>query len=48
VRVRYITAVNRLRAIAKEAGYDQLYRDCLDVIRNEGANCFISISSSGE
>lgn len=46
VRVRYITSVNRLRAIAKSAGYDALYRDCLDVIRREGANCFISVDGS--
>ena len=42
VSMRYITAVNRLREIAYDTGDEKLYRLCVDVIRVEGAGCFVT------
>lgn len=43
VEHRYIRSVNRLRSIAQQHGYDSLYQICLDIIRREGGNCFVSV-----
>ncbi len=42
VSVRYIRAINRLRAITKDHAYTRLYELCLDVIKKEGGGCFVS------
>jgi hypothetical protein len=42
VELRYISSINRLREIAKASGYEELYRDCVSVIRDEGAGCFLT------
>jgi hypothetical protein len=31
-----------LREIAKSQGYDRLYRDCVSIIRDEWAGCFLA------
>ena len=46
VSFRYITALNRLKEIAKALGYTQLYQDCLDIIKKEGKGCFVSVDVS--
>lgn len=43
VAIRYIRAMNRLRSISKEQGYDRLYDICLDVIKHEGGGCFVTL-----
>lgn len=43
VEYRYIRSINRLRSIAERHGYEPLYQDCLDIIRREGGNCFVSV-----
>lgn len=43
VEYRYIRAINRLRAIAKSQNYDELYHIALEVIKKNGAGCFVSI-----
>lgn len=43
LKYRYIRAVNRLREIAKNEGYDDLYRAMIDTIRREGGGCFICL-----
>lgn len=43
VSLKYLTAINRLRVLAKKLKEDSLYGQCLDIIRQEGANCFVSI-----
>lgn len=42
VELRYISSINRLREIAKNEGYEALYRNCVSVIRDEGAGCFLT------
>jgi hypothetical protein len=42
VACKYLRAVNRLRAIAKESGQAALYEKALDVVKIEGGNCFVS------
>ncbi len=42
VELRYISSINRLREVAKFQGYEGLYRDCVSVIRDEGAGCFLT------
>ncbi len=42
VELRYISSINRLREIAKSQGYDRLYRDCVSIIRDEWAGCFLA------
>lgn len=42
VAIRYIRAMNRLREISKNHGYDRIYDIALDVIKKEGGGCFVS------
>ena len=42
VSLRYIRAINRLRALAKNQGYTRLYEISLDVIKKEWGGCFVS------
>jgi len=42
VSMKYITALNRLRAIAKDMNNKQLYEMCIDIIKQEGGGCFVS------
>lgn len=42
VELRYISSINRLREIAKAQGYEALYQDCVSIIRDEGAGCFLT------
>lgn len=41
VKYRYIRAVNRLRQIARDNGYENLYEMTKELIRNEGGGCFL-------
>lgn len=41
VSLRYITAINRLRSIAKEMGNAPLYEMCIDIIKQEWGGCFV-------
>lgn len=41
VSLRYITAINRLRSIAKEMGNTPLYEMCIDIIKQEWGGYFI-------
>ncbi|MDD2516273.1 MAG: hypothetical protein PHF46_03025 [Candidatus Gracilibacteria bacterium] len=43
VRLRYITSINRLRKMAQEGGYDELYKKTLEIIKNAGSGCFMSV-----
>ena len=43
VRYRYIRAMNRIRKIAKDHGYDRLYEMSLDIIRREGGGCYLNL-----
>ncbi len=43
VRYRYIRAINRLRVLARDNGYDELYQKTLDIIRDEGGGCYLNI-----
>jgi len=43
VRIKYISAINRLRIITQNNKLDNLYKICLDIIKNEWANCFLSL-----
>ncbi len=43
IKIRYISSINRLRSISKNNNYDKLYSDCLDIIKVEWANCFLSL-----
>ena len=43
VRYRYIRAMNRLRVIARDQGYDDLYQKTLQAIKWEGGGCFVSL-----
>lgn len=42
VSAKYLTAINRLRAISKERGFRDLYEKALDVVKREGGGCFVS------
>lgn len=43
VRIKYISAINRLRIIAQNNKLEKLYQACLDIIKKEWANCFLSL-----
>lgn len=43
VRYRYIRALNRLRSLSRDGGYDDLYKKTLDVIRDEGGGCYLNM-----
>lgn len=43
VRIKYISSINRLRIISQKNKLDNLYKICLDIIKNEWANCFLSL-----
>lgn len=43
LKYRYIRAINRLRTIAKNQKYDDLYQKILKIIKKDGAGCFVSI-----
>lgn len=45
VKIKYISSINRLRTISKNLNYTHLYEDCLDVIKVEWANCFLTLWS---
>lgn len=40
---RYIRALNRLRSLAKEHGYMDVYTMTLDIIRREGGGCYLHL-----
>lgn len=42
VSLKYITAINRLRSIAKDMKNTVIYEMCIDIIKREGGGCFIS------
>ena len=42
VSFKYITALNRLRSIAKDMKNTQIYEMCVDIIKQEGGGCFVS------
>lgn len=42
VDLKYITSINRLREISKETWNNQLYLHCLDIIKIEWWNCFLT------
>lgn len=42
VSLKYITAINRLRSIAKEMKNIPVYEMCIDIIKQEGGGCFVS------
>ena len=42
VSCKYLTAVNRLRTIARDSGKTDLYEKPLEVVKFEGGNCFVS------
>lgn len=42
VECKYLTAVNRLREIARDRGMEDLYQKALDVVKREGGNCFVT------
>ena len=42
-RVRYIRPLNRLRVLARDLGYTDLYTITLEIIRNEGGGCYLNI-----
>jgi hypothetical protein len=43
VSYRYIRAINRIRTIAKEHGFETLYRMTLDIIKKEGGGCYLHL-----
>lgn len=43
VQLRYIRAMNRLRELSKYHGLDGVYRMSIDIIRQDGSGCFVSI-----
>lgn len=43
VQYRYIRALNRLRVLARDTGYHDLYKKSLDIIRDEGGGCYLNI-----
>lgn len=42
VSCKYLTAVNRLREIARDRGIASVYEKALDVVKREGGNCFLT------
>ena len=42
VSMKYITALNRLRSIAKDMKNTQVYEMCIDIIKQEWGGCFVS------
>lgn len=42
VSLKYITAINRLRSIARNMKNMPIYEMCLDIIKQEGGGCFVS------
>lgn len=40
-RLRYIRPINRLRVLARDLGYTDLYTMTLDIIRDEGGGCYV-------
>ncbi|MBX9809823.1 hypothetical protein K2X92_05525 [Candidatus Gracilibacteria bacterium] len=42
-KMRYIRPLNRLRIIARDLGYEKLYRMTLDIIRDEGGGCYLNL-----
>lgn len=43
VKYRYIRAINRLRVLTRDNGYDELYKKTLDIIRDEGGGCYVNV-----
>ncbi len=43
VQYRYIRAMNRLRVVARDQGYDALYQKTLRAIKEQGGGCFLDI-----
>ncbi|MGP1583078.1 MAG: hypothetical protein ACTTH6_02540 [Candidatus Altimarinota bacterium] len=41
-KYRYIRALNRLRVISKEQNFQKLYEKILEIIKKDGAGCFVS------
>lgn len=42
VSLKYITAINRLRSIARDTKNISIYEMCLEIIKQEGGGCFVS------
>lgn len=42
-RVRYIRPLNRLRVLARDLGYRDLYNITLEIIRDEGGGCYLNL-----
>jgi hypothetical protein len=42
-KMRYIRPLNRLRIIARDLGYEKLYRMTLDIIRDEWGGCYLNL-----
>lgn len=45
VSMKYITAINRLRAITKDMNLTPIYEMCIEIIKQEGGGCFVSSGS---
>lgn len=45
VELRYISAINRLREISRDSGYEDLYATCVDVIKKSGKGCFLTMNT---
>jgi hypothetical protein len=46
VEIRYITAMNRLRALTKDLWMNTLYRHSLDIIAREWKWCFLTVKAN--
>ncbi len=46
VGLRYITSINRLKLFAHDHKLDPIASLCLDIIKKEGGNCFVSAKKS--
>ncbi|MBC7503924.1 hypothetical protein H7169_03055 [Candidatus Gracilibacteria bacterium] len=42
-RLRYIRPLNRLRVLARDLGYSDLYAMTLEIIRDEGGGCYLNL-----
>ncbi len=42
-RLRYIRPLNRLRVLARDMGYTELYAMTLEIIRDEGGGCYLNL-----
>lgn len=42
-RIRYIRPLNRLRILARDLGYTNLYVMTLEIIRDEGGGCYLNL-----